>query len=143
VPVRVHSWTVRERSQRSLDVTISCTGGTYVRALARDLGRAAGSAAHLTALRRTRSGPFDIGDATDVSALQKGEVVLAPLRAAVPQLTIRRLEPSEVGPVLHGNAIPAVGDAPLVALVDDGDALVALAARDGESLRPRVVLRDA
>ena len=43
-----------------IDILVSCSSGTYVRALARDLGRALGCGAHLTALRRTAVGPFDI-----------------------------------------------------------------------------------
>ena len=54
-----------------IDILVSCSSGTYVRALARDLGRALGCGAHLTALRRTAVGPFDIDEAytlTDLSA---------------------------------------------------------------------------
>ena len=53
-----------------IDILVSCSSGTYVRALARDLGRALGCGAHLTALRRTAVGPFDINEAytlTDLS----------------------------------------------------------------------------
>jgi tRNA pseudouridine55 synthase len=46
-----------------LDVEVDCSSGTYIRALARDLGRALGTGGHLTALRRTRVGPFDVADA--------------------------------------------------------------------------------
>ena len=48
-----------------LDVEVDCSSGTYVRALARDLGRALGTGGHLTALRRTRVGPFTLADARD------------------------------------------------------------------------------
>src|SRR5688572_15434210 len=58
--VEVHGWVVREWRGTDVDVTITCAGGTYIRALARDLGRLADSAAHLSALRRTRSGPFHV-----------------------------------------------------------------------------------
>ena len=54
-----------------IDILVSCSSGTYVRALARDLGRALGCGAHLTGLRRTAVGPFDINEAytlTDLSA---------------------------------------------------------------------------
>ncbi|RIJ70204.1 tRNA pseudouridine(55) synthase TruB [Nakamurella silvestris] len=51
-----------------LDVRVDCTTGTYIRALARDLGAALGVGAHLTALRRTRIGPFSIEDAVDIYA---------------------------------------------------------------------------
>ncbi|WP_159718295.1 tRNA pseudouridine(55) synthase TruB [Actinomyces marmotae] len=46
-----------------LDLRVACSSGTYVRALARDLGEALGCGAHLTALRRTRVGPFDVAEA--------------------------------------------------------------------------------
>ena len=54
-----------------LDVVVSCSSGTYVRALARDLGQALGCGAHLTALRRTRVGPFDVGQASTLIELSE------------------------------------------------------------------------
>lgn len=51
-----------------LDLTVSCSSGTYVRALARDLGRALGCGAHLTALRRTAVGPFTVDEARDLAS---------------------------------------------------------------------------
>ena len=56
VRVNVHEWTVLARSANELTARITCGGGTYIRALARDLGRLTGSAAHLATLRRTRNG---------------------------------------------------------------------------------------
>ncbi len=72
VEVTVHEWEVLadREPERELDVRITCGTGTYVRALARDLGRAAGSAAHLATLRRTRCGPFNIADAVTVEAMK-------------------------------------------------------------------------
>ena len=69
VSVTVHSWELRNLTNDSLSATITCSGGTYVRALARDLGRLAGSAAHLEALRRTRVGPFDVRDAATLETI--------------------------------------------------------------------------
>jgi tRNA pseudouridine55 synthase len=69
VEVQVHSWEVREVRPDSLSATITCSGGTYIRALARDLGRLTSSAAHLTALRRSRIGPFDVKDAATLDAI--------------------------------------------------------------------------
>ncbi len=70
-PVRVHvdRWDVRSLRDDTAELTVTCGTGTYVRALARDLGRLAGSAAHLTALRRLRVGPFEIGEASPLSAV--------------------------------------------------------------------------
>ena len=59
-----------------LDVVVECSSGTYVRALARDLGAALGSAGHLTALRRTRVGPFTLAEA--VVLPEPGPDVAAP-----------------------------------------------------------------
>lgn len=142
--VVVHDWRVRQRTPSALDVTITCGGGTYIRALARDLGRAAGSAAHLAALRRTRCGVFDVADAT--SPVEGNEIErprLLPLRSAIPQLPTRRLDEAELRRVQHGNPVDAVADAELVALVDAEGELVAIARREGDELRPRVVVRDA
>lgn len=144
-PVRVvvHSWLVRARTPGSLDVTITCGGGTFIRALARDLGREAGSAAHLAALRRTRSGVFDVRDAKSVDDLRLGgPVALTAVRSAMPSAATQRLAGDELRRVRHGNAIDARVSAPVVALLDDANEVVAVAQREGDSLRPRVVLRD-
>jgi tRNA pseudouridine55 synthase len=70
VRVRVHEWRVRELTPERLQATVTCAGGTYVRALARDLGRLTGSAAHLSALRRTRVGDFRVEQATTLEQLR-------------------------------------------------------------------------
>jgi tRNA pseudouridine55 synthase len=69
VEVTVHAWEIRGLAERSLSAIVTCSGGTYIRALARDLGRLTSSAAHLAALRRTRVGPFDVADAVTLDAL--------------------------------------------------------------------------
>lgn len=70
VLVTVHEWLIREQHREWISVTITCGGGTYIRALARDLGRASGSAAHLESLRRTRCGNFDVRDAASLEDLR-------------------------------------------------------------------------
>jgi tRNA pseudouridine55 synthase len=67
--VEVFGWDVNAERELEIDVTITCGTGTYIRALARDLGRMTDSAAHLTALRRIRSGPFDVGDAATLDTI--------------------------------------------------------------------------
>jgi tRNA pseudouridine55 synthase len=141
--VTVHEWSILGRDGDDLRVRITCGSGTYIRALARDLGRLAGSAAHLAALRRLRSGAFDVANAVSVADLDAGEFELAPLRHAIPSLPSRRLDPAELGRVSHGNAIDAKDAVGRVALVDEHDGLVAIAERQGAQLRPRLVLRDA
>ena len=69
VGVTVHDWEIRGLQGGSLSATVTCSGGTYIRALARDLGRLTSSAAHLGALRRIRVGSFDVGDAATLDTL--------------------------------------------------------------------------
>ena len=141
VTVRVHAWTVRERRGADLDVTVICGGGTYVRALARDLGQAVGSAAHLTALRRTRAGRFDVVHAHSIDELRRGEAPLRPLLDAVAHLPTQSLDADERRLVTHGRAVAARTDGDLAALVADGE-LVAVGERQDGAWQPRVVLRD-
>ncbi|MDQ2968799.1 MAG: tRNA pseudouridine(55) synthase TruB [Actinomycetota bacterium] len=80
VEVTVHSWDVRELRGEILSAVVTCSGGTYVRALARDLGRLTSSAAHLGSLRRTRVGEFDVREAATLEILTADPARLRPLR---------------------------------------------------------------
>lgn len=140
--VVVHEWTNLDLAGDDLRVRITCGSGTYIRALARDLGRLTRSAAHLSELRRTRSGAFDVASAVTIADLKAGEFELAPLRAAIPSIQTRVLDAAELGKVSHGNAIEGRDERALVALIDTADELVAIAQREGTQLRPRLVLRD-
>jgi len=70
VEVTVRGWRIREVRDDEIDVTIECGSGTYIRSLARDLGRSTDSAAHLGSLRRTKSGVFSVEDAVTVETLK-------------------------------------------------------------------------
>lgn len=65
-----------------LDVTVECSSGTYIRALARDLGADLGTGGHLTALRRTRVGPYGLAEARTLAGLEE-KLDVMPLAAAV------------------------------------------------------------
>jgi tRNA pseudouridine55 synthase len=78
--VTVHSWDIRELRGDTLSAIITCSGGTYIRAIARDLGRLTSSAAHLGSLRRTRVGEFDVVDAATLEILETDRGRLRPLR---------------------------------------------------------------
>jgi tRNA pseudouridine55 synthase len=73
-PVTVYEFTVTEVRQTGdfldLDAVIRCSSGTYIRALARDLGAALGTGGHLTALRRTAVGPYDLAQAHTLQELE-------------------------------------------------------------------------
>lgn len=144
-PVRVvvRSWSARSLTPELLVATITCGGGTYIRALARDVGRLSGSAAHLAVLRRTRSGPFDVVDAVSVEALRAGEARLRPALAAVPHLPTVALSEADLTDVRHGRAVSADGSSGTAALVDPEHRLVGIAEAVGAGWQPRVVFPNA
>lgn len=139
-------------------VVVVCSSGTYVRALARDLGAALGLGGHLTALRRTRVGPFRIEDATDVDALAGavaagGELPVTDLTTACTELfPARRLDAVQTAAVRVGKVLPAhpveggnVADVasrngPVAALAPDGHVVALLIHPDGPRGRARPVL---
>ena len=142
VPVSVHSWQVLGRVGDEVSVRVTCGGGTYIRALARDLGRLTESAAHLATLRRVRAGAFSIDEAVSIDAVRNGQFSLRPLRSAIPSLPVQQLGGDEVRRVVHGNPVPNRSGAARVALVDDAEDLIAVADASGASLQPKLVLRD-
>jgi len=141
--VVVHLWETLGHTADELRVRITCNGGTYVRALARDLGRLANSAAHLTSLRRTSSGCFSVNDSATLDDVRAGKFSLRPFRDAISDMPAQGLDNAELGRVLHGNSITAKTSGPRIALLDDEETLIAVAERSGDALKPTLVLRDA
>ena len=78
--VFIHSWDLHSYRDGLLTATVTCSGGTYIRALARDLGRLTDSAAHLASLRRTRVGEFDIAKAPTLERLEANPTRITALR---------------------------------------------------------------
>ena len=109
-----------------LDVVVDCTSGTYVRALARDLGAALAVGGHLTALRRTRIGPFEVVDA---APLEQPLDLRSPAEAAARLFPVLDLDDAGALALTQGKrlAVPAAEDAPVVAAVAPGGRLVGLA----------------
>jgi tRNA pseudouridine55 synthase len=142
VKVEVFEWRKVRREGDRLFAAISCGGGTYIRALARDLGNLTGSAAHLAALRRKRSGPFDVRDASTLEELQSNKARLQPALAALPTIPHVTLDGESAERVLRGMPIERSRIEPAAALVDGrSGALVAYAEGDGDRWQPRVVMR--
>jgi tRNA pseudouridine55 synthase len=145
VPVEVFEWRDLRRDGNTLHATIACGGGTYIRALARDLGRLTASAAHLGALRRTRSGPFHVRDATTLAELRAGGARLRPALDALPTIPHIVLSDLDAERVLRGIAVEhasAAPGSPRAALVDRrSGALLAFAEAHGARWQPRVVMQ--
>ena len=134
-----------------VDVTVACTAGTYIRAIARDAGAALGVGGHLTALRRTASGPFDdrrgrgpsrrpgprsppAGDRGCCGSTDAARPVFPARGLTAEEATRARLRPAHPGdrrPGLHAAVAP---DGRLVALVEDAGA-----DRPGRGRLPAVV----
>ena len=116
-----------------VDVVVECSSGTYVRALARDVGAALGTGAHLTALRRTAVGPFDVVDAVDLddedvdvhAALRRPADVARTLFpvVALDQAATKDLSDGKRVPVDHPDT-----DGPVAAISAADDRLVGLVA---------------
>ncbi len=141
VRVDVFGWRDVVREGETLRAVVSCGGGTYVRALARDLGRLAGSAAHLVALRRIRSGPFLVSDAVDFESLSAGRATLRPALDALPTIPHVRVGAEEAERLLRGIAVARTDVAAHAALIDErSGALLAYAEGIGASWQPRVVM---
>ena len=116
-----------------LDVTVRCSSGTYIRAIARDLGAALGVGGHLIALRRTASGAFTLADAQPLPE-SDGAVVITPLRDVLArEFHVVQLGAAESTQVRHGIRIPAAGapDGLCGLLADDGSVLALSEAVDG------------
>ena len=126
-----------------LDVRVECTSGTYVRALARDLGAALGVGAHLTALRRTRVGPFDLAHARTLEQHAE-QLALVPLDEAVAASFPRReLDHEEALALSYGKRLAETGTpGTRGAFAPDGRCIALLQDRDGAA-HPLVVFAPA
>lgn len=145
-PTRVHvyAWHLRARRGDDLDVEITCGGGTYIRALARDLGRRTESAAHLAALRRVASGPFRVDAAVTLDVLRAGAAPeLRPPLSALPSLPVQQLDGDAVARIARGIDVAASVPGARAALVNGAGALVAVAERRDDRWQPRVVMHRA
>jgi tRNA pseudouridine55 synthase len=127
-----------------VDVDVTCSSGTYVRALARDLGAALGVGGHLTMLRRTRVGAFGLDQAHSLESLEK-QLVVIPLGQAVAE-AFPRLDVDEAvaRSVRHGGAVSVDEPHPgPVGVFDPSGRVLALMAASGSQLRPLVVFAPA
>jgi len=151
--LEIESWDATDPERPIAIVDVRCSAGTYVRALARDLGAAVGSAAYLGALARTASGPFTIDQATPLDDIRAAAAdgpdrlrdLLLPVDAGLETLPEVTVGPAEATAILRGQFVRApqpFGEAP-IRVRDAGGTLIAIARyRDGR-LAPDKVLVDA
>ncbi|MBD0735225.1 tRNA pseudouridine(55) synthase TruB [Streptomyces sp. CBMA29] len=147
-PVTVHSFTVQDMRRADeaeaepgdavgavdLDVTVVCSSGTYIRALARDLGAALGVGGHLTALRRTRVGPYGLDTARTLEQLEETCTVMPIEQAADAAFPRWDVDADQARLLANGVRIkaPALPDGPNAVFGPDGRFLALVEEKDGQ-----------
>jgi tRNA pseudouridine55 synthase len=151
-PVTVYEFELRETRRLpaegliDLDVRVACSSGTYIRALARDLGEGLGVGGHLTALRRTRVGPYTLAEAeslTELMALYEagGVIPVLPIAEAAGAAFPRYdADEEQAKAIAHGGPLPArgLGPGPIAVFAPDGTFL-ALVEEQGRRCKPIAV----
>ena len=152
-PIEMHrlEWVAAPDRDQAI-LSADCGKGAYIRALARDMGRALGCFGHVVALRRTAVGPFDERSAVTLEALERlagpgtdanGRASLLPVAAGLAALPALRVSSADAGRLARGQSVLLRGrDAPVLAgwvSVSTQGALVALAEVEKGELRPRRV----
>src|SRR5215831_3163122 len=145
-PVTIHrlellGWREAGHGLADIDIAVTCSSGTYIRAIARDLGAALGTGGHLTVLRRTRVGPYGIDAAKTLDQLAEAFAVMPLAKAAAAAFDTLQLSADEARLVSHGVSIrapAAATDQRMAAFSPDGNLIALLVSQDGE-LRPLAV----
>ncbi|MFZ0906808.1 MAG: tRNA pseudouridine(55) synthase TruB [Mycobacterium sp.] len=127
-----------------VDVEVDCSSGTYIRALARDLGDALAVGGHLTALRRTRVGRFGLDQARSLDELTERPKLSLTLDEACLQMFPRReLTAGEADAAANGRALTPAGIDGVYAAQDGNRRVIALLRDDGAKTKSVVVIRPA
>ncbi|WP_307786014.1 tRNA pseudouridine(55) synthase TruB [Rathayibacter sp. SD072] len=142
-PVTVSAFDVLARREvdgfLDLDVRVTCSSGTYIRALARDLGAVLGVGGHLTALRRTAVGPFGVAAAGEIDELDVPTALLTPTSVAAELFPLLRLDAQSSADLANGKRIAVPEElrdsTGLLAAVAPGERLIGLAERRGSVLK--------
>jgi tRNA pseudouridine55 synthase len=130
-PVTVHELVVTDVRGDELDVSVRCSSGTYIRAIARDLGARLGVGGHLTALRRTAVGPYDLEGAHTLEELAEDFVLLPIADAARSAFTSVDLDEARAGDVRFGRALDLELDGLTAVFAPDGEFLALYEPRGG------------
>jgi len=138
--VYISEFTIREPQGASVDFEVKCSGGTYVRTLAHDLGQRIGCGAHLTRLRRTAVGKFPILRAVPLSEVSADHLI--PIPAALDPMPIIRLNEVDAARVSHGGAIcpDELFSGPFCGLLSPENEFLGIAKKLDEWLQPECVM---
>ncbi len=135
-PVRIDEIRVHEVVGDEVRFSVRCSSGTYVRALARDLGERLGTGGHLTALRRTAVGPYTLDQARTLDELEAEFETLGMDEAVRQAFPAHELDEAQAADVRFGRKLPIdLGRAGAVALFGPDGGFLALYAQEGECAR--------
>jgi tRNA pseudouridine55 synthase len=141
-PVTIHELTVHEirpgGDTIDVDISVRCSSGTYIRAIARDLGASLGVGGHLTALRRTAVGPYTLEHARTIEQLNENYELLPIADAARAAFPAYELNAEQAQEVRYGRKLPLTLDVLTAVFAPDGEFL-ALYEPDGDVARPLAV----
>ncbi len=138
--VTILELSVRDVRGADVDLDVRCSSGTYVRAIARDAGAALGVGGHLTALRRTAVGPFDLAQARTLDQLTEAFEVVPIAEAARRAFPAYDLDEVQAQAVRYGRALDVdLGHEGEVAVFDPADEFLALYRQHGPLARPTAV----
>jgi tRNA pseudouridine55 synthase len=139
-PVSIHSLNLLDFAGACLRIEVTCSKGTYIRALARDIAVALGTVGHMSSLVRTRVGPFTIEDSIDLADLVVCDALL-PANRALPDAPTFNATAEEARRLLNGQCVDGGGlHADHVWVYDPEGRLIGLGSADGILLRPRLAL---
>ncbi|GIF67047.1 tRNA pseudouridine synthase B [Asanoa ishikariensis] len=129
-----------------VDIDVTCSSGTYIRAIARDAGAALGVGGHLTALRRTAVGGFTLAEARTLEQLEavSPDVVNLPMADAARRfMPTREASDEEARTLSHGGPLVAAGIEGPYAVVGPAGELLAVVSEQGAKAKPEIVLAAA
>jgi tRNA pseudouridine55 synthase len=155
--VTIHQFDILEWREPFMDFHIHCSSGTYIRSIGHDLGLLAGCGAHLTELRRIRSGPFSLADAVTLDSLENNPslvtTAVVPMEDLFPEMALVACNDETARRVMNGNDVivpvqPILGEGDLVKLSGADGGLLALGevvglTETGARIHPAVVLRQS
>jgi tRNA pseudouridine55 synthase len=131
-------------NQIHIDIEVTCSAGTYIRAIARDCGDALGVGGHLSALRRTRVGAFDLAQSISLAQLKDGQFTpLSLVSLAAQTFPVRNLALDEVLELSFGRALSANPSNEIFAGISGDNRLIALLANRDERAKPITVFAAA
>ena len=141
-PVQVYELEVTSVDLPTATLRVTCGKGTYIRVLAEDIAKSLGTRAHLTALRRTKSGSLSVDQASSIEELEQiesaADLVLDPV-TAMGDFPAVIVPADQVHAVRHGAPVEVEAPTGIVTAVDDGE-LIGVYRSDGNRLVPEAVV---